>query len=121
MRNVPSIHQLENSTMPSDFVTLMTFSNVADAEVKRLVLEEEGIKTYLTDAEIVSMDWLLGNAVGSIKLQVATPDAERAIAILRNAPPSTPASPRKDNQCLSCGATMTEDEDVCPNCGWTYE
>jgi rRNA maturation endonuclease Nob1 len=107
--------------MPRDFVTLMTFLNVADAEVKRLLLEEEGIKTYLTDAEIVSMDWLLGNAVGSIKLQVATADAERAVDILKNAPPSTPASPGKDNQCLACGAMMTEDEDVCPKCGWTYE
>ena len=120
LKQVESVSEILETIMPSEFVTLMTFLNVADAEVKRLLLEEEGIKTYLSDAEIVSMDWLLGNAVGSIKLQVATADAERAVAILQSAPPSTPALLRKDNQCLACGAIMPDDADTCPQCGWSY-
>lgn len=107
--------------MESEFVTLMTFMKVEEAEVKRLLLEQEGIKTYLTDAEIVTMDWLLGNAVGEIKLQVARTDAERAIAILKNTPPMEPPTPRQDNQCLSCGAVMADNEDTCSKCGWSYK
>ena len=107
--------------MGSDFVTLMTFSKVQEAEVKRLLLEDEGIKTYLSDAEIVAMDWLLGNAVGEIKLQVANADVERAVTILKNAPPISTDAPRQENECLACGTAMAENEDVCSNCGWTYE
>ncbi|MFO0814869.1 MAG: hypothetical protein U0796_16740 [Gemmatales bacterium] len=105
--------------MANDFVTLMTFRNVADAEVKRLALEDAGIKTYITDAEIVTMDWLLGNAVGDIKLQVAHSDAEQAVGILKALPPVT-ASTVGENQCLSCGAVMPESADTCPKCGWSY-
>lgn len=106
--------------MISDFVTLMTFTNAPDAEVKRLPLEAEGIKTYLTDAEIVAMDWLLGNAVGEIKLQVARADAERAVAILKSIPHTEPVK-AQENVCLSCGGPMPESVDTCPKCGWTYE
>ena len=106
--------------MQSDFVTLMTFMNIAEAEVKRLPLEEAGIKTYLTDAEIVSMDWLLGNAVGEIKLQVARDDAAKAIEILKNAPPFKKTHV-PENVCLSCNAPMPENADTCPKCGWSYK
>jgi hypothetical protein len=53
------------------------------AEAARLSLDAEGIPTFLSDAEIVDMDWLLGNALGWIKLQVPAVDAERATEILR--------------------------------------
>lgn len=106
--------------MKSDFVTLMTFVNIAEAEVKRLPLEEAGIKTYLTDAEIVAMDWLLGNAVGEIKLQVARADAQKATEILKSIPPFK-AEHVPDNVCLACNAPMPIDSDSCLKCGWTYE
>lgn len=106
--------------MQSDFVTLMTFLTAAEAEVKRLPLEAEGIKTYITDAEIVTWEWLLGNAVGEIKLQVAREDAERAIAILKRDTPCPSAPPKHDNQCLACGAVIPDDTDTCPKCGWSY-
>jgi len=35
-----------------------------------LQLEGNGITVFLADAETVNMDWLLGNAIGNIKLQV---------------------------------------------------
>jgi hypothetical protein len=57
------------------------FRNVAEAA--RLRLEAEGISVFLSDAEIVDMNWLFGNALGWIKLQVSAADAERAAAILR--------------------------------------
>lgn len=106
--------------MSSDFVTLMTFMTDPEAEVKRLPLEAAGIKTYITDAEIVTWEWLLGNAVGAIKLQVARDDAERAMAILKQLEPVPGAPAKQDNQCLACGAILPDDSDTCPKCGWSY-
>jgi len=73
------------------------------------------------------MDWLLGNAIGNIKLQV---------------PPNRPISPRSSGRnaekarerretekdaddeegvkCLACGAKISENQARCPSCGWSY-
>ncbi len=53
------------------------------AEAARLRLEAEGIPAFLSDTEVLDMNWLLGNALGWIKLQVPAADAERAAEILR--------------------------------------
>jgi hypothetical protein len=45
-------------------------------------LRAAGIDAALADAETVSMDWLLSNAIGGIKVQVREEDAERAVAEL---------------------------------------
>jgi hypothetical protein len=45
-------------------------------------LEAEGFHVYLADEQTVNMDWLLANAIGGIKLQVAEHDATRAHQIL---------------------------------------
>lgn len=103
--------------MSQELVTVMTFMSEEDAELKRMLLERAGIQGFITDAEVVSMTWLLGNAVGAIKLQVAEADAERAVDILKNAAHTH----RKENHCLACNAKMTPDQSVCPQCGWTYE
>jgi hypothetical protein len=53
------------------------------AEAARLRLEAEGIPAFLTDAEVVDMDWFLANALGWIKVLVPAVEAARAAAILR--------------------------------------
>lgn len=98
-------------------VTLMTFSKEEDAELKQMLLEQEGIESFLNNANVASLN--LGSALGEIKLQVSAADAERARAILENAPAREPASPVTDNQCLACGAEMNGS--ICPKCGWTYQ
>lgn len=75
--------------MPAELVQIATYPNAAEAEVARAALEGEGIKSYTADDDLVSMVWLLGNAVGYVKLLVAADDAERALAVLREATPST--------------------------------
>ncbi len=64
-------------------VTVAHYPFRTAAEAARLNLEAEGMPAFLSDAETVDMDWLLGNALGWIKLQVPAADAERAAAILR--------------------------------------
>jgi len=63
-------------------VTVATFDMPHKAELAKIALEEAGIRAEVNDREIVAMDWLLLNAVGGIKVQVAEEDAERALALL---------------------------------------
>ncbi len=120
--------------MSRDFVTLQTFRFLPEAEAARLYLENGGLHAILTDAEIVNMDWLLGNAVGNIKLQVPNDEAERAVELLREAEAFRAAQKHDDRTddenddedstdsvCLACGATMHENETHCSHCGWSFE
>src|SRR5215469_11424382 len=68
--------------MPEDLVTIASYPNAAEAGVARLALEAEGIKSYLADEGLVTNVWLLDNAVGYVKLQVAASDAEAAQVVL---------------------------------------
>lgn len=118
--------------MTDEFVTVATFPTQPEAEAARAMLEAEGIPAILSDVEIVNMDWLLGNAVGYIKLRVPPSRAEAASGLLERidaerrrrrdeaeAGGDWPVS--DDMSCLACGAAMPEDEDRCPACGWSYD
>jgi membrane protease YdiL (CAAX protease family) len=59
-------------------VTIATYHSQPKAEAARIHLAQEGIEAVLINESIVAMDWLLMNAIGGIKLQVASHDAERA-------------------------------------------
>ena len=67
------------------FVTVASFGEVPNAEIAKNIIEEAGIKAYLTDSELVTYEWLLSNAIGGVKVQVAEEDAERAYAALAEA------------------------------------
>jgi hypothetical protein len=106
-----------------DLVTVATFRFVHEAELAKLHLGTESIQSFIMDAETVTMDWLLGNAIGNIKLQVAAADADRAEAILERFRPDPNAPPipeTGDFACLSCGSVIPPDENKCPACGWSY-
>src|SRR5436190_18581355 len=68
--------------MGTKLVTIATFDQVVMAQMAADALRAGGIDAVVTDAEVVSMDWLLGQAVGGIKVQVREDDAERAVAEL---------------------------------------
>ncbi|MFO0797026.1 MAG: hypothetical protein U0804_06080 [Gemmataceae bacterium] len=68
--------------MGTKLVTVATFDQVVMAQMAADALRAGGIDAVVTDAEVVSMDWLLGQAVGGIKVQVREDDAERAVAEL---------------------------------------
>ncbi len=68
--------------MPGQLVTIATFDLPTKARIAQNLLEQAGIKSVVTDESVVTMDWLLGNAVGWVKLQVLDDDAEKAVSAL---------------------------------------
>ena len=82
-----------------DFIVLNSYNNYIDAHIARGVLEEEGIHCWLKDENTVTIDPILTNAVGGIKIMVANRDARRARDILSQL--------RKEQKMAL----------VCPNCG----
>lgn len=111
--------------MNNDLVTVATFTLLMEAELSKLRLESEGIIAFLADVEAYNMDWLLGNAIGYIKLQVPSSQVEAAMAALEQMQSERGPHDETDEEneadvCLSCGATMSADQTQCPECGWSY-
>lgn len=73
--------------MMSKLITVATATNSAEAQFIANRLNSAGIETAIADDNVVSMDYLFGNAVGWIKIQVRELDLERAEAILDTQPP----------------------------------
>ncbi len=66
----------------SDFKVINAYNNYVEAHIARGVLEEEGIESWLKDENTVTIDPILTNAVGGIKLMVESSQAQRAFDIL---------------------------------------
>ena len=111
--------------MDDDFVTVATSEFAPQAESIRLLLSQEGIDSFIADANLVNTNWFLGPAVGYIKVQVLRSRSEAALAVLKQHPlaTGTPAveSENAPGKCLACGSPMAEDDEVCPKCGWSFE
>jgi predicted RNA-binding Zn-ribbon protein involved in translation (DUF1610 family) len=73
-------------------------------------LESEGIHAAVRDEYTAGIQWLHSDAIGGVKLAVAEPDAERAIAVLRE---DHSAEVLDDEDTL----TGFESWDRCPKCG----
>jgi hypothetical protein len=67
-----------------EFVIIKRYDSYIDAHIDMGRLEEDGINCWLKDENTVTIDPILSNAIGGIKLMVAASQAERAIGILRN-------------------------------------
>lgn len=68
--------------MADDLKKLASFPTVTEAALVRNLLEREGIPAFITDEQVVGMEFILGNAVGWIKVEVREGDWERAQEIL---------------------------------------
>ncbi len=114
-----------------ELVTVATYRFAPKAEMARALLEQEGFEAFVADATLVTTDWLLGGAVGHIKLQVPTQQAALANGLLQRHPQLLDHGPLGDEaareaveegtQCLACGAYLAESDEKCHACGWTYE
>ncbi len=82
-----------------DFVILNSYANYVEAHIAKGVLEEQGISSWLKDENTVTIDPILTNAVGGIKIMIPKEDAQRAWEILTEL---------KKEQKLAV---------VCPKCG----
>ena len=65
------------------FVPLRSYDNYITANLMLQRLEEEGIRAYPQDEHTVTIDPILSNAVGGIKLMVYEGHAERALELLK--------------------------------------
>src|SRR5262245_35757297 len=112
--------------MPDDLVTVEKYQFLPEAQAAQLHLEEEGIVSFLADAETVNMDWLLGNAIGYIKLQVPRDQAQAALTVLEHKRAQTYARQQSESAdasgeaCLACGRKLPTNQPTCAACGWTY-
>jgi hypothetical protein len=109
-----------------DLVTIGSFRFVTEADTLRLHLAEAGIPAYLMNAQTVNADWFLGNAIGYVKIQVASDQAVAARAIFEETEALWKArrersQPGELAACLACGAPLTSEESTCAECGWSYD
>ena len=92
-------------------VTVATFTNLTDAYIQKAKLEAEGIWTFLADANTVSADWLLSNAIGGAKLKVREEDVESAREILQHkTEPLEALDGDEEERCPRCGSNYTRYE-----------
>src|SRR5437660_458775 len=111
--------------MEDQLVTVETYQFLPQAQAAKLQLEGNDIQVFLADAETVNMDWLLGNAIGNIKLQVPRDQVDKALGLLQEMRDKARRRHKTDEDtdetvCLACGAKLREDQARCPSCGWSY-
>ncbi len=85
-------------------ITVKTFDNIIDAYILKNRLETDNIECFIQDENTVSIDPLLSNAVGGIKLKVQEKDYAKAFEIIQELE-NKPFEDRNGNII------------VCPNCG----
>ena len=87
-----------------DYILLRAYDNYVDAHIALGRLQEEHINGWLKDENTVTIDPILTNAVGGIKLMVPAVQAERAASILR----SLQHAFRAGHPCPQCGSLNIE-------------
>ena len=66
-----------------ELITLRAFDNYFQAHLLLTKLRDAGLECYLKDEHTVTIDPLLSNAIGGIKLVVKKRDAEEGYALLK--------------------------------------
>lgn len=66
--------------------TIATFNKPEEAHLLRMRLESAGIPAYIQDENTVQIDWLLANAIGGVRVQIAEEDVEAAREYLASEP-----------------------------------
>lgn len=87
-----------------DFVTVRTFQNYFSAHITLTKLRDAGIQCFLKDEFMVTVDPILSNAVGGIKLVVAKDQEEEAFQLLNEFDEAY----RKTVACPRCGSKSIE-------------
>ena len=115
-----SIEHLGGSGMSASLVPVASFQFLYQAEAAQFHLQTAGIESYLENATIVNTDWVLGNAVGDVKVLTSSEDAEAAVEVLKQM--TAPKGLRTEDLsvCLACGREMQADQAACAACGWSY-
>lgn len=86
-------------------VTIATFSKPEEAQMLRLRLEAGGVPAYVQDENMVQTNWLVSNAIGGVRVQIAEDDVEEARAILQD--PGCESEPAEMPACPKCRSMNT--------------
>jgi Putative prokaryotic signal transducing protein len=86
------------------FIPVWSYDNYVPAHIAMGRLKEEGMECWLKDEHTVTIDPLLTNAVGGIKLMVAEVDAEKAWNLLKQLQTDYKAG----MVCIKCGSSNIE-------------
>ena len=70
-------------------MSIRRFRDLPEALLAKGSLEASGIECFLTDDNMVRMDWFISNRLGGVKLAVNQEDVEAANAILDEPMPET--------------------------------
>lgn len=65
-----------------ELVTIGKYRDLPEALLAKGSLESAGIECFLSDDNVVRMDWFWSNLMGGVKLNVRTEDADAALEIL---------------------------------------
>ncbi|MDQ2834913.1 MAG: DUF2007 domain-containing protein [Acidobacteriota bacterium] len=85
---LPPVEREEGSAF-RDLTTVRRYRDLSEALVARGAVESAGIFCFLTDENLVRLDWQISNSIGGIRLQVAANDVEAAEAILAQPAPDS--------------------------------
>ena len=66
------------------FIQLRAYDNYIQANIQLAMLQSEGINCHLKDEYTTTIDPLLSNAIGGMKLMVFSSQAERAMDLLKD-------------------------------------
>jgi predicted RNA-binding Zn-ribbon protein involved in translation (DUF1610 family) len=83
-----------------ELVTIRTFDNYFSANILLTKLRDAGIQCYLKDEYTVTIDPLLTNAVGGIKLVINKEDSDEVFALLQQFDDDY----RRNAVCPKCGS-----------------
>jgi predicted RNA-binding Zn-ribbon protein involved in translation (DUF1610 family) len=86
------------------YIIAQVYNNYIDANIIMGRLEEEGINCWLKDENTVTIDPILTNAVGGIKLMVPESQAERTFELLRQ----FRSEQQSKLKCPRCGSSNIE-------------
>lgn len=96
-------------------VTIKTFSYDHETVLYEPTFKAEGIEYFLKDQQTVSIDPLVSNAIGGIKLQVKAEDEERARALVATIVANNTGSNLGDVIRVD-GKKFEKTLDECPEC-----
>ena len=106
--------------MTDELITIGSYEFVAEAEIAQMFLRENGVNAFLRDQNIIAMDWLLGNAIGYVKLQVPQSQIETARELLaafkEDSAGDDEEGSARSRVCSSCGLVLGDVTEICPAC-----
>ena len=92
------------------------FATIGEAQAACSALRAAGIEARLADENLIAVDWLYSQAVGSIKVLVPEEDLEQARGILWSAAAEPPLSDPESAKTAEKAAAPPPHSETCPEC-----